>query len=515
MAEAAAPKQLKIFISYSRRDRAFADRLVEALKSRGFEVRIDRQDLPKLEDWERELLGFIREADTVIFIASPHSLASKVVTWEIEQVRLNNKRLAPVVIANIQGDRIPADIARINFFFFIDEASFEQNADELAHALNTDVAWLKEHTRIGELGRRWIERGNPEETLLRGQDLDEAESWAACHPREAPPVTVAQLEFLRASRTAQADRLRREEGQVRGRRRMQVLSSVLLAGSLIYLSWANWSYLKISLVRLVEAAWPKVLTAAAEGALRPGDSFKECLNCPEMVVVPAGEFTMGSRANETNHTDDEGPPHKVTIASAFAVSRFEVTFDEWDACVMVGGCVYQPPDQGWGRGARPVINVSWDDAKGYVAWLSRQTTKSYRLLSEAEWEYAARAGSEAAYSWSDEIGKGNANCRGCGSSWDNKQTAPVGSFAANAFGLHDMHGNVWEWVEDCWADTYQDAPTDGAPRTTHCTDDTRHVVRGGAWNDLPTDLRAAVRYGGPTGIRNDVNGIRLARTLGP
>ena len=161
----------------------------------------------------------------------------------------------------------------------------------------------------------------------------------------------------------------------------------------------------------------------------------------------------------------------------FAVSKFEVTFDEWDACFELGGCLVNAADQPshaalpgpWGRGKRPVINVSWGDAQEYVAWLSKETGKSYRLLTEAEWEYAARAGSTTNYSWGDDIrkeGKVMANCNGCGSEWDNQKTAPVGSFAANAFGLHDMHGNVWELVEDCWSENYDGAPVDGSARTT-------------------------------------------------
>jgi formylglycine-generating enzyme required for sulfatase activity len=204
----------------------------------------------------------------------------------------------------------------------------------------------------------------------------------------------------------------------------------------------------------------------------------------------------------------------VTIAHAFAVSRFEVTFDEWDVCVAMGGCEYQPPDEGWGRDRRPAINVSWDDAQQYAGWLARRTGKPYRLLSEAEWEYAARASAEGAYAWGDSVGKTRANCKSCGSDWDNNQTAPVGSFPGNGFELMDMHGNVWEWVEDCWHDGYASAPVDGSAWTTACTDEARHVVRGGGWNDEPADLRAASRYDGPTRIRNWINGIRIGRSLG-
>jgi formylglycine-generating enzyme required for sulfatase activity len=174
------------------------------------------------------------------------------------------------------------------------------------------------------------------------------------------------------------------------------------------------------------------------------DTFKECSDCPQMIVVPAGSFTMGSPANERGwRRDFEGPQHRVNLPRQFAVGQFEVTFDEWDACVVDSGCNgYKPSDQGWGRGRQPVINVTWNDAKAYVAWLSNKTGQTYRLLTEAEYEYATRAGTTTAYPWGDEIGKNNANCSACGSQWDRKQTAPVGSFTANGFGLYDMVGNV-------------------------------------------------------------------------
>jgi formylglycine-generating enzyme required for sulfatase activity len=501
-----APEKLRVFISYSRRDMAFVDRLVDALKARGFEVQIDRQDLPKLEDWERELLHLIRQCDTVVFVVSPNSLASTVVGWEVEQVRLCGKRLAPVVIGTVDGLTVPPDISRINYIFFSDDAQFDQRVDDLAHALNSNVAWLREHTRLGELARRWIERGKPNDGLLRGQEADDAAAWASRHPREAPPITEAQQQFLAASRTMLARQARR-------RRQAQAVLGLVFVAAATYAGWVNQSYLRLRLSGAAETLRPKVLTVAAERTLKPKDSFRECSACPEMVVVPTGEFLMGSPESETGRKDTEAPQHKVTIARAFAASRFEVTFDEWDACSTLGGCTYRPSDESWGRGTRPVINVSWHDAQQYSKWLSLKTGKLYRLLSEAEWEYAARAGSEQAYTWGDQIGTESAHCKGCGSHWDNTQTAPVGSFAANAFGLYDMHGNVWEWVEDCWHDTYQDAPTDALAWVTGCTDETRHVVRSGGWDDIAEDLRAAARYPGPTDIRRSINGIRLGRTL--
>ena len=245
-------------------------------------------------------------------------------------------------------------------------------------------------------------------------------------------------------------------------------------------------------------------------ARRPGDTFRDCPGCPEMVVVPAGRFRMGS----TSGYDDERPVHEVTIARPFAVGVYEVTFAEWDACVSDRGCGgYRPGDDGWGRGKRPVMNVSWNDAQAYVRWLSEKTGKAYRLLSEAEWEYVARAGTTTNYWWGNDIGRSRANCRGCGSRWDGRQTAPVGSFPTNPFGLHDVHGNVWEWVEDCWNGSYDGAPRDGSAWKSGDCDDRR--LRGGSWNDLPRDLRSAYRDGLTSGGRVVIFGFRVARSLTP
>jgi formylglycine-generating enzyme required for sulfatase activity len=248
------------------------------------------------------------------------------------------------------------------------------------------------------------------------------------------------------------------------------------------------------------------LTCAAAG--QPGNSFRDCPLCPELVVVPAGSFMMGSNKGRP----DETPVHKVTIAKPFAVCKFEVTFAEWDACVAAGGCQHKPEDEGSGRGKRPVVNVRWDDiTKQYLPWLSRKTGKTYRLLSEAEWEYAARAGTTTVYSWGDDVGKGNANCSGCSSQWDGTKTAPVGSFKANSFGLHDMHGNVSEWVQDCYADNYKDAPADGSARDQK--DCKARVVRGGSWLIGFGAMRAAYHYSFRPSSLNGDGGFRVARVL--
>jgi formylglycine-generating enzyme required for sulfatase activity len=232
-----------------------------------------------------------------------------------------------------------------------------------------------------------------------------------------------------------------------------------------------------------------------------------------MAVIPPGSYLLGAPESESGASSDEKPQHRVRIAQPFAIGRYAVTFEDYDRfCVET--CRQQPVDRGWGRGRRPVIDVSWEDAVAYGDWLSAQTGQTYRLPTEAEWEYAARAGTATAYWWGDEIGRGNANCDGCGSQWDDKETAPVGSFKPNAFGLFDTAGNVWEWVADCFHDNYKGAPADGSTWDASGSCPAR-VLRGGCWNSYSRNLRSAnrLRYG--TGDRGYDIGFRVARTLTP
>lgn len=262
--------------------------------------------------------------------------------------------------------------------------------------------------------------------------------------------------------------------------------------------------------------------SASESAPRAGSTFKDCGNCPEMVVVPSGEFMMGSPETERGRNANEGPQHKVTIAEAFAVGKVEVTFAQWDDCVKEGGCATRPEDSGWGRGRRPVINVSYSDAKEFVAWLAKKTGKPYRLLTEAEWEYAARAQtkwnpSPPPFSTGATISYQQANYdanfsygRPNGGIYRQK-TVDTGTMPKNAFGLHEMHGNVWEWVEDCYKDSYAGAPSDGS--AVQARDCKLRILRGGSWNYHPVALRAAYRYATFGDLRVNQAGFRVARSL--
>lgn len=379
------------------------------------------------------------------------------------------------------------------------------------------LAW---RSRLESARRAWQQTSDAskDDALLMGAALTQAQSWLAKHASQLPAI---DREFIGSSLA----RSRRAQARAR---RIRSLVYVLIIGLIAGLvGWINQSLLRqqwrgyVTIRPFIRTdIVPFVLTAAAERALKPGETFRECAPgprkdfCPEMVVVAAGSFTMGSPLTDHGHPTEQ-PPHPVTIARPFAVSKLEVTFDEWDTCVAYGECAADISDSRWGRGGRPVISVNWDDAQRYVAWLSRLTGKPYQLLTEAEYEYATRAGTVTTFPWGSEIGRGHANCDGCGNPWDNTETQPAGTFAANQFGLYDMVGNVWSWVNDCYHPNYEGAPVDGSAWMTACPNDFRHVVRGGSWKNTADSLRSASRTWYSSGSRSDGLGFRIARTLTP
>jgi formylglycine-generating enzyme required for sulfatase activity/class 3 adenylate cyclase len=389
-----------------------------------------------------------------------------------------------------------------------------------------DSAWLTHATNRLEAAERTLSERPDLAAILEPGDR---EYVAACRRRQ---------DALNAETQAAQKRKRRLELAFIG-----VLVVISLAG-IAYAIWTDFDNLTVRGEMLADEflpGWPKTLTAEPEQQyarkiLQPGEviSFRECTRCPELIVVPAGKFKMGSTAEEKGHQESEEPLHEVTIAGNFAAGKFEVTFDEWKACVDARACNKDVAyDQGWGKDEkfpdgrivpRPVINVSWEDAQRYVKWLSARTGKTYRLLSEAEWEYAARGvttvdAPHPAYPWGHDVDTGNASCRGCGGDWDGEEvnrTAPVGSFGANAFGLRDMHGNVWEWVEDCVHNNYNGAPSDGSPWLQADSGDCSiRVLRGGSWDSYPVLLRSASRNWDYAADHGYLIGFRVARAFPP
>ena len=276
---------------------------------------------------------------------------------------------------------------------------------------------------------------------------------------------------------------------------------------------------------------------------RRAPDFTDCPECPTMIASPAGRFVMGSPATEPGRFQSEGPRHRVSVR-AFALGKYAVTNAEFldflretgyqpDPCDPNLGLSWRspghgdayPPGETPAPPLEPAVCLSWNDAEAYIAWLNGKVRSlpsatharpgPYRLPSEAEWEYAARAGTDTARWWGNAIGSGNADCIGCGSSWDGTLLAPAGSFGPNPFGLYDMLGNVWQWVEDCWHESYAGAPDDG--RAWTAGDCTKRVLRGGSWNNVPVFIRSASRSGGDASGRDfDQSlyaGFRIARSL--
>jgi formylglycine-generating enzyme required for sulfatase activity len=276
----------------------------------------------------------------------------------------------------------------------------------------------------------------------------------------------------------------------------------------IYLdAWPNGLYAAEARARIERLSGKAPPPAAAPPAtpVAPANApLQDCAECPPMIAIAAGAFAMGS----TELFRFEAPVHTVTIRKPFYLGRTEVTYDEWDACVAAKGCAFSPDDRGAGRGKRPIGNLSWEDTQQYVAWLSKRTGQSYRLPTEAEWEYAARAGRPTTYFWGKMMEKARANCSGCDGARSTAAVA-VATYPPNDFGLHDMSGNLAEWVEDCWNDSYKSAPANGSAWVKPgCKE---RVLRGGSFSSEPQYVRSASRFKYDFDVRFQTNGFRVAR----
>ena len=542
MASLAQLPELVGFFSYSREDdeafRGALSALRDAIQrdlgaqlgrtKRNFRLWQDQEALAPGQMWELKIAEAIEEAVFFIPIVTPRAVTSKHCKFEFDSFLARERALGRNdLVFPIHYILVPA---------LLDEAEWRDHPVLSVVAKRQYVDWRPyryasiDTPALGQaidqfcgkiaetLRRRSIspeERRQLEAEVKRRAEEEERARQEAEGKRQAERLHKEALAKKRAEDEA------REREQVEAKRRAEEQEPARQEVE------AKRKASKQERLRKEANQGAAPLTAAQERALKAGDSFKEGAACPEMVVVPAGRFLMGSPKGQGY--DNEHPQHEVTITEPFAVSKFALTFDEWDVSNPRGRRRREyfsdrgwgpGSDSGWGRGRRPVINVSRDDVQAYAKWLSKITGKPYRLLSEAEYEYAARAGSQTKYPWGDAIklnGKPMANCIGFGSQWDGEQTAPVGSFPANAFGLHDMIGNVWEWTEDCYNTSYQGAPADGSPWTSGDCD--RRVVRGGSWggswgNDLDL-LRLAARCGFVTVDRFFILGFRVARTLTP
>jgi formylglycine-generating enzyme required for sulfatase activity len=377
--------------------------------------------------------------------------------------------------------------------------------------LKEDAASLGVMEGVRRAAREWEENGRNAIWLTHKTGRLELAERLRDRPDLVALFGKAEWDYLAACRKI--------EQQARNRGRLtQALLFALLVGIIVGMAgWINQVTIKEQLNAFFvmgpyarDQIAPYVMTAEVERTKKPLQDFRECAkDCPEMIVIPAGTFMMGSPEGEAGRGRDEGPQHQVAIAKPFAISKYPVTFDDWDACVSVGGCA-PVSASGFGRGNSPVINVTWQDAKHYAAWLALMTRRPYRLPTEAEWEYATRANTATRYSFGDdeaELGDYAWYDANSGS-----RPHPVGEKKPNPFGLYDVHGDVWQWVEDCYAKSYDDALADGTANRVTCAED-RRVARGGSWETRATNLRSARRGWYAADRRAQVLGFRLARSL--
>lgn len=255
--------------------------------------------------------------------------------------------------------------------------------------------------------------------------------------------------------------------------------------------------------------------AARDDSFKLLDPFQDCEACPAVMPLPPGRFLMGA----DDQRDAYGPAVDRSVPRSFAIGVTEVTFDQYESCVKDGVCTGNKSDHGWGRGTQPVINVSWYDAVAYAQWLSEKTGALYRLPTEVEWEYAARAGTVTRYPWGESVGEGNANCRRCSTPWSGIGAAPTAQFPPNGFGLYDMNGNVSEWVADCWSDRHApDTESTASERRALKMSDTdkecpARVTRGGDWYYVPILATSAARKSNASNLWSYTIGFRVVREL--
>lgn len=509
---------IDVFISYSRANRAKAEAVRLKLEAFSLDYYFDLEKTDGGANFPDVIDRALRDSKAVLCCWSPAYFAS---SWCMIECRdgLARGKLVPVAVEPFDMFAPPADLRQINWFDLVG-----WNGE------NDHENWRRTWRSLGKLVGR--DDASPSTAPLAGGP---AVGLAAAPASGAAMRRADILADLRA--TWAGFQAKSDIGAVE--RFFARVRMVAADSGVAFEVEQHLDELRIEATR-AEAARRARETAEISARrmeratrARPGRVWRDTVPAvpkgasPEMITLPMGEFMMGSSSAETfgeERTAAEAPQHKVRIDYPFAIGAYAVTFAEWDAAIAVGAKLERPLDEGWGRGRRPVINVSWDDAGAYIAWLNARLalegrSDAYRLPSEAEWEYACRAGTATSYSVGQSLAHDQANFRqdpsdGEGGHGDHRRkTAPVGSFRANAFGLHDMHGNVLEWCGDVWNDSYAEPerPDDGSAWLVG--DASRRVLRGGSWNDGAMGLRSSARRGFHAAIGNSEIGFRVARTI--
>ncbi len=468
-----------IFISYSRHDFDFAKSLAEYLTNKGLTVWWDFQ-LYSGERFSTKIEEEIANATQVIVLWSKKSVQSKWVEAEANRAL----ELGKIKTFCLEDCRPPLVFTTLNYKLLNkDDPDFSIVYNDLDNI--TDISITDPETaRASAEARFWIE-------IDGSDDIEDYRLYLKEFP-DGPHVALAILQIRRLEKINLKQTLVSQD------------HTVHLIGSVA--------------VKIGSGSNAEIRQMA------PGKGkqewFQDASFAPEMVVIPPGRFMMGSPESELERGKEEGPQHEVIISDPFAVGRFAVTFAEWDYFVAQSGRSHKADDEGWGRDHRPVINVNWNDARAYANWLSEKAGHEYRLLTEAEWEYVARAGTHTPFWWGEDISTEQANYAGYytyGNGAKGQYLAkpvPVDSYEPNAWGLYNVHGNVWEWCEDAWHDSYKNAPSDGqAWLEDHGGDVGRRVLRGGSWGSYPLYLRSATRYWDNSDVHDNVVGFRLSRTL--
>jgi formylglycine-generating enzyme required for sulfatase activity len=499
-----------VFISYPHANKATADAVCAALEADGVRCWVAPRDVPPGSEWAAALVEAIDRCRLMVLVFSSHSNQSKQVFREIQRAFDREAPVIPFRVEDVNPEKSLAYYMGSVHWLDAFTPPLEQHLQRLVTSVKAILRTRKEVDGDSE------PRNRSDVEITRDGSI---------------PGRPGNHDPAFANNERVANDVARETGNQTRKAWRPPLRAILIASVLCLAGFGSlgvWTAIKLRTPApadskndsaTVSSGLSTPLTSEGERALEPGNFFKECDKCPEMVVAPAGKFTMGSPIGEPGRNVDEGPQHSVTFARRFAAGKFAVTFDEWDACVADGGCNgYRPNSSGWGRGKWPVINVSWADAKAYVAWLAETTGKPYRLLTEAEREYVTRAGTTTPFWWGASISTNQANYNGSpfgqgAKGQDRGHTVTVDSFEPNPWGLYQVHGNIYEWVEDCWIASYEGAPNDGSAQING--DCSYRAIRGGSWDYDPEFLRSASRLGWLAETRDIWLGFRVGRTLPP